>query len=31
MPRALASWERDALGIPPSENYYAWRRRVNGY
>ena len=27
----LAWWERDALGIPPSEDYWAWRRRVRGY
>jgi hypothetical protein len=28
LPRALARWERDALGIPPSEDYWAWRKRV---
>jgi uncharacterized protein (DUF1778 family) len=31
MPRAMTWWERDALGIPPSEDYWAWRRRVRGY
>jgi hypothetical protein len=31
VPRVLAWWERDALGIPPSEDCWAWRRRVKGY
>jgi uncharacterized protein (DUF1778 family) len=31
VPRGLGWWERDALGIPPSEDYWAWRRRVKGF
>jgi hypothetical protein len=31
VPRSLTWWERDALGIPPSEDYWAWRKRVRGY
>lgn len=30
VPRRLACWERDALGIPPSEDYWAWRKRAKG-
>jgi uncharacterized protein (DUF1778 family) len=29
--RAVAWWERDALGIPPSEDYWTWRKRVKDF
>jgi hypothetical protein len=29
--RPLRWWEKDAAGIPQSEDYWAWRRRTQGH